>query len=256
MSENCEVVLKKMGTPGPVAQVSDEKIIATGKAMEDQGLKVTGWSLRGQIGAGGSTYLMRKWTEYKEQQGVSKDHVGSNLNEHYLAPELEDKIKILIGDISKQVDSFAVASDLLANTNAEKKARSNYENVINDNQELIEQQDIAEALLAEADASNLNLNEQMDELRSQISALEKVYLNVKEQLSHEKENSIRLKESLNDNTIQFNKVSEEKLQLEKQVVKLEMIIENKESTIIRESDFIQRFEEIQKQLLSRLPLST
>jgi chromosome segregation ATPase len=256
MLENDEVVLKKMGTPGPISQLSVERIIATGKAMEQQGINVTGWSLRGQIGEGGAKYLSRKWTEYKEQQGVSTDHVGSNLNEHYLAPALEDKIKILIGDISKQVDSFAVESDLLANTNAEKKARSNYENVISDNQELIEQQDIAEALLAEADASNFNLNEQMDELRSQISALEKVYLKVKEQLSHEKENSIRLKESLNDNSIQFKNVSDEKLQLERQVVKLEMIIENKESTIIRESDFIQRFEEIQKQLLSRLPLST
>ena len=156
---------KKLGRK---ASLTPEKIIEAIQAIQDEGGDVTACRIRTKTGTGGLSNITNVMESYlKNQMGLTK--VDSDPTEsHILAPGLEDKVKMLISDLSQQVNNFALESDLLANSLAEKRARSAYETMIENNKKLVNEQSLTIKIFDEVEAKNDYLIEQHIAIKTEL----------------------------------------------------------------------------------------
>ena len=154
---------KKLGRK---ASLTPEKIIETIEKMQRDEDKVTACTIRGQIGFGGLSNITTVLETFlKEQTGISLSE-NELIETHVLSPDLEDKANILLGDLSQQINNFLLESDLLANNLAEKRARSAYDSMIENNRKLVDEQSLTIKMFDEVEAKNDELNEQIAEIET------------------------------------------------------------------------------------------
>ena len=140
---------KKLGRK---ASLTPEKIIETIEQMQRDGDKVTACTIRGQLGFGGLSNITTVLETFlKEQTGISLSE-NELIETHVLSPDLEDKVNMLLSDLSRQINNFAQESDLLANNLAEKRARSAYDSMIENNKKLVDEQSLTIKMFDEVEA--------------------------------------------------------------------------------------------------------
>lgn len=153
---------------GRKASLTPEKIIETIEQMQRDGDKVTACTIRGQIGFGGLSNITTVLETFlKEQSGISLSE-NELIETHVLSPGLEDKVNMLLSDLSLQVNNFAHESDLLAKTLAEKRARSAYDSIIENNKKLVDEQSLTIKMFDEVEAKNDELIEQITEMEERL----------------------------------------------------------------------------------------
>jgi hypothetical protein len=222
-TKNSIVELKKAGRK---PKVSLEQIIDGADLLKSQRREITGWTLRDAIGAGGPSYLISEWEQYQAEIGVTYNVNEEKIDDYILPAALEDKRNILIADVSLQINNFAIESDALANTIAEKKARSAYETMMQNNKKLVEEQDLASRLLLDADLENEKHQEQISLLRGDNKSHIKSIGNLQSKLDKTNEEYTRAKFLLAQ--AQSDLIDEEKKRsvLEKLEIKLNTKLED------------------------------
>ena len=202
--ESSVIELKKSGRK---PKISLEQVIKASGILQQQKREITGWTLRDVIGSGGPQYLLGLWNEYEEKEGLVSKDTEVTSEGHVLSAELEEKVSTFLMDISKQVNDFALESDQAATRISEKKARAAYETLMTTNKQLVDEQDLANRLIEEADT----LNEQQLEA---IKLLEDANLALSE-----KEQNLLLKieqlESINAEALKELDLCKEQLHIEK-----------------------------------------
>ncbi|KTF19546.1 DNA-binding protein [Pseudoalteromonas sp. 10-33] len=202
--ESSVIELKKSGRK---PKISLEQVIKASGILQQQKREITGWTLRDVIGSGGPQYLLGLWNEYEEKEGLVSKDTEVTTEGHVLSAELEEKVSTFLMDISKQVNDFALESDQAATRISEKKARAAYETLMTTNKQLVDEQDLANRLIEEADT----LNEQQLEA---IKLLEDANLALSE-----KEQNLLLKieqlESINAEALKELDLCKEQLHIEK-----------------------------------------
>jgi chromosome segregation ATPase len=159
-------ITKRNKTLGRKATLVPEKIIETIQAIQNEGGNVTPCIIRRKIGFGGLENISKILDSYLKEQVDSVLVKDNPIENHILPPDLEDKANILLGDLSQQINNFLLESDLLANTLAEKRARSAYDSMIENNKKLVDEQSLTIKMFDEVEAKNDELNEQIAEIET------------------------------------------------------------------------------------------
>ena len=156
---------KKMGRK---PSLSPDKIIETIKELQSDNNDVTPCIIRGRIGFGGLGNISSVLESYlKEQNGISLSE-KILIETHILPPDLEDKRNMLLTDLTLQVSNFALESDLLANNIAEKRARSAYDTMIENNKNLVDEQSLTIKIFDEVEAKNSELVNHISNIEIQL----------------------------------------------------------------------------------------
>lgn len=181
---------KKLGRK---ATLSPEEIIATIKQMQKDGDKISPSTIRGKITFGGLTNITSVLESFLEEQSGTELSINEPIESHILAPDLEDKVNMLISDLSLQLNNFALESDLLANNIAEKRARSAYDTMIENNKNLVDEQSLTIKIFDEVEAKNSelvnhisNIETQLLDEQKKLLALDKVISKANDELDHSK----------------------------------------------------------------------
>lgn len=172
-------VVKEKKKMGRKVTLTPDKIISTIKALQDDSSDVTPCIIRKKIGFGGLGNITKVMETFLQNQtGISLSE-SEPKEAHILPPDLEDKRNMLLTDLTLQVSNFAIESDLLANNLAEKKARSAYENIIQNNQKIADELTQTIKMFDEIEVKNDALNEQiitvetrLENEQAKLSALE------------------------------------------------------------------------------------
>lgn len=161
-------VVKEKKKLGRKPTLTPDKIISTIKALQDDSCDVTPCIIRKKIGFGGLGNIADVMDSFlKEQTGVSMSE-SDPIENHILAPDLEDKVNMLISDLSLQVNNFALESDLLATNIANKRARSAYDTMIENNKKLVDEQNLTIKIFDEVETKNDELNEKNTEIETRL----------------------------------------------------------------------------------------
>jgi chromosome segregation ATPase len=201
--------------------LSSAEIIATIKKMQKDGDKISPSTIRSKITFGGLTNITSVLEKFLEEQNGTEVSINEPIENHVLSPELEDKVNMLINDISQQVNDFSIESDLLANNLAEKKARSAYDCMIENNRKLVDEQNLTVKIFDEVEAKN-------DELIEQITSIEA-------KLETEKYNSIALNSDL-------SKANDEQERLKLTISDLQTTLSTSEANNKTSDKLITKFE--------------
>lgn len=148
--------------------LSREEIIATIKQMRKDGDKISPSTIRSKITFGGLTNITSVLEEYMKEEGEANASTIVPIENHALSPELEAKINILLSDLTQQINNFSLESDLLANNIAEKRARSAYDTMIENNKKLVDEQNSTIKIFDEVEAKNDELNVQVVEIETRL----------------------------------------------------------------------------------------
>lgn len=162
------MTVKEKKKLGRKPTLSAEQIIATIVQMQKDGDKVTPSTIRTKITFGGLTNISSVLEEFLEKQNGTEVSISEPIENHVLSPELEDKVNILLSDLSQQINNFSLESDLLANSIASKRARSAYETMIENNKKLVDEQNLTIKIFDEVEAKNDELNEQIIDMESRL----------------------------------------------------------------------------------------
>jgi len=220
--ENSVVELKKSGRK---PNVTLEQVIKGAEILVQQKREITGWTLRDAIGSGGPKYLISVWEQYQIEKGVIND-VREEAREDYILPaELEGKIDILFADISLQINNFAIESDALANNIAEKKARSAYEAMMQNNKKLVEEQDLANRMIEDSDDQLEAKNKLIETLEMKVFSQKKSIESLKAKLEKNEDEHVRTKFMLSEAQCNTSELTEKCTSLEKLEIKLNTKVE-------------------------------
>ncbi len=217
---------KEISKPGRKTEVSPEQVIKAASILQEQRRKITGWSLREVIGSGGPNNLLNIYQSHESKNSDVVLNEDIEVEKHILPPPLEDKISILLGDISRQINIFACESDSLANTLADKKAHSAYETMIQSNKELVEEQDLANQIIIKADEESDALRLNVTQLKTDFQTQQKSLNNSNNEIIKISDELTRCKFILAETQSKFQDSSTENLSLAKAITKLETRLED------------------------------
>lgn len=230
---------KKLGRK---ASLTPEKIIETIEQMQRDGDKVTACTIRGQLGFGGLSNITTVLETFlKEQTGISLSE-NELIDTHVLSPDLEDKVNMLLSDLSLQINNFAQESDLLANNLAEKRARSAYDSMIENNKKLVDEQSLTIKMFDEVEAKNDELIEQITEMEKRLKNEQKQISALDADLSKANDELARLKLLISNKEESLSTSETKNKSLEKLITKIETRLEDSvkdkdivvsESTLLR-----------------------
>lgn len=230
---------KKLGRK---ASLTPEKIIETIEQMQRDGDKVTACTIRGQLGFGGLSNITTVLETFlKEQTGISLSE-NELIETHVLSPDLEDKVNMLLSDLSGQINNFAQESDLLANNLAEKRARSAYDSMIENNKKLVDEQSLTIKMFDEVEAKNDELIEQITEMEKRLKNEQKQISALDADLSKANDELARLKLLISNKEESLSTSETKNNSLEKLITKIETRLEDSvkdkdiivsESTLLR-----------------------
>lgn len=230
---------KKLGRK---ASLTPEKIIETIEQMQRDGDKVTACTIRGQLGFGGLSNITTVLETFlKEQTGISLSE-NELIETHVLSPDLEDKVNMLLSDLSVQINNFAQESDLLANNLAEKRARSAYDSMIENNKKLVDEQSLTIKMFDEVEAKNDELIEQITEMEKRLKNEQKQISALDADLSKANDELARLKLLISNKEESLSTSETKNKSLEKLITKIETRLEDSvkdkdiivsESTLLR-----------------------
>lgn len=216
------VTLKKAGRK---PEVTLAQVIKAAEILKQQKRDITGWTLRDVIGSGGPNYLNELWLEHEKQAGIAPDDIQPANEEHVLSTELEKKVNSFLADISTQINNFALESDQLAIRIAERKAKAAYEILMTTNKQLVDEQDLANRMIEEADTLNQQQLEALQLLEEKNIALSSTEQQLLTKIEKLEANNLKIQKNLEAcrNSLESEKarVSE----LEKSEVKLATKVE-------------------------------
>jgi len=178
----------------------------------------------------------------------------NKLDSHILPPVLEDKINILISDISKQVNDFSIESDLLANNLAEKKARSTYDVMIDSHKKLVDEQTLTMKIFDEIEANKDELIEQVSDIEEKLETEKNKSSTLDIELSKKQDELSQLKLVRSDlqaalSTSETKNITSDKL-ITKLETRLEYSIIDKDKAVSESNDFRTQLTEISSRLKS------
>ena len=221
-TENSVVELKKSGRK---PDVTLDQVIKGAEILAQQKREITGWTLRDAIGSGGPKYLISVWEQYQIENGVINNVLEETVEDYVLPVELEDKIRLLIADISLQINNFATESDSLANKIAEKKARSAYETMMQNNKKLVEEQDLANRMIEESDVQLETINKLIETLEVKTSSQKKSIKALEGTLAQSEDEHVRTKFILAEAKSKVSELTKKCTTLEKSEIKLTTKVE-------------------------------
>ena len=230
---------KKLGRK---ASLTPEKIIETIEQMQRDGDKVTACTIRGQLGFGGLSNITTVLETFLKEQTVISLSENELIETHVLSPDLEDKVNMLLSDLSGQINNFAQESDLLANNLAEKRARSAYDSMIENNKKLVDEQSLTIKMFDEVEAKNDELIEQITEMEKRLKNEQKQISALDADLSKANDELARLKLLISNKEESLSTSETKNKSLEKLITKIETRLEDSvkdkdivvsESTLLR-----------------------
>ncbi len=218
-------VVKEKKKLGRKATLTPDKIITTIKALQDDSCDVTPCIIRKKIGFGGLGNIAAVMDSFlKEQTGISLSESTPTEN-HILAPDLEDKVNMLISDLSLQVNNFALESDLLATNIADKRARSAYDTMIENNKKLVDEQNLTIKIFDEVETKNDELNEKIIEIETRLENEQVKSAALDADLSRANDESARLNLLISDTKVSLSESTTKNKSLEKLITKIETRLE-------------------------------
>jgi len=242
---------KKLGRK---ATLVPEKIIETIQAIQAEGREATPCIIRKTIGFGGLENIGKVLKKYQKEQSSISLTEKNLIETHILSPGLEDKINMLLNDISQQVNDFSIESDQLANNLAEKKARSDYETMIDDNQKLVDEQILTIKLFDEVEVKNHELNEQISETEIKLENEKSNVIALNTSLDKANNEVTRLKQLLSEREAILSTLETKNLSFEKLITKtetqLELSIKDKEIAVNESIKIRNQLTEISSKLKS------
>lgn len=203
-----------------------DKIIATIKQMKKDGDNVTPSTIRTRITFGGLTNISNVLEKFLKEEGEANESSIVPIENHALSPELEAKINILLSDLTLQINSFSIESDLLANKIAEKRARSAYETMIENNKKLVDEQNLTIKIFDEVEAKNDELNEQIVEIETRLENEQENFSALNADLTKANNELARLKSLLSDTKTSLTTSETKNKSLEKLITKTETRLES------------------------------
>lgn len=234
-NEKTHIENKKVGRK---PSVTLEQVVEAAKELQSQNRAIIGWSLRSVLGEGGPKYLINLWEDYANSQGMYSDKESdSSIDDHVLTPELEAKVNLMLGNISQQLNSFALESDHLANHMAQKKAKTAYESLMLENNQLKEELDLGSSIIENLDEKIEKLNTEIESLIIQIKDLTQNEYVFENRISNLLEIQGKAAENLENMQKEFKHEQNKSLELIKSETKLktqvEMYIAAKEESIAK-----------------------
>lgn len=220
------MTVKEKKKLGRKATLSSEKIIETIEKMQKDGDKVTACTIRRQIGFGGLSNITTVLESFMTEQTGLPLTDNEQIGNHVLSPELEDKVNILLSDLCLQINSFSLESDLLANNIAEKRARSAYETMIQNNQKLVDEQDLTIKIFDEVEAKNDELNYIITEMEAKIEKEQAKSSALGTDLSKVNDESARLNTLISNLKESLSTSETKNKSLEKLITKIETRLED------------------------------
>ncbi len=219
-------VTKEMKKTGRKSQVPLEEIIKAAAVLQAQRRKITGWSLRQEIGSGGPKNLITTWENHNNEKGEIILNENKLIEDYILPPSLEDKRNIFLGDISLQINAFVHESDKLANSLAEKKARSAYDLMMQSNKDMVEEHDIANQIIVKTDEENAELKSQIYKVQQELLAKQNITNDLTNNISKINDELTRIKFILAEAQSNLHSSTTENLSLGKSITKLETRLED------------------------------
>jgi len=213
---------KKVGRP---PTLTPEEIIATIKKMQKDGDKITPSTIRGRIDYGGLNNIRTVLDHFLNEQNQTDVSISDLLENHVLSPELEDIINSCIRDLTQKIKCFSLESDRLANNTAKKKARSDYETMIDDNQKLVDEQNLTIKLFDEIEVKNHELNEQISETEVKLENEKSNVIALNTRLDKENNEVTRLKQLISEKESILSTLEDKNLSFEKLITKTETQLE-------------------------------
>jgi hypothetical protein len=217
---------KDIKKSGRKSQALLEEIIKAAAVLQEQSRKITGWSLRQEIGSGGPKNLITTWENHNNEKGEVILNENKSIEDYILPPSLEDKRNIFLGDISFQINAFVHESDKLANSLAEKKARSAYDLMMQSNKDMVEEHDIANQIIVKADEENAELKSQIYKIQQELLAKQNITNDLTNNISKINDELTRVKFILAEAQSNLQDSTTENLSLGKSVTKLETRLED------------------------------
>jgi chromosome segregation ATPase len=219
-------VVKEKKKMGRKPSLSPDEIIETIKDLQNDNRDITPCTIRREIGHGGLGNINAVMESFlKNQTGISIAE-NSSTESHILAPDLEDKVNMLISDLSLQLNHFALESDLLANNIAEKRARSAYETMIDNNRKLVDEQDLTIKIFDEVETKNEELNEKITEIETRLENEQVKSAALDKSLSKAADESTRLNVLISETRTNLSTSEAKNHSLEKLITKAETRLED------------------------------
>jgi chromosome segregation ATPase len=219
-------VVKEKKKMGRKPSLSPDEIIETIKDLQNENRDITPCTIRREIGHGGLGNINAVMESFlKNQTGISIAE-NSSTESHILAPDLEDKVNMLISDLSLQLNHFALESDLLANNIAEKRARSAYETMIDNNRKLVDEQALTIKIFDEVETKNEELNEKITEIETRLENEQVKSAALDKSLSKAADESTRLNVLISETRTNLSTSEAKNKSLEKLITKIETRLED------------------------------
>jgi len=222
---NMSTAIKEKKKPGRPPILSPEEIISTIKQMQKDGVKITPSTIRGRLDYGGLTNISSVLNNFLEEQNQTDESITELIENHILSPELENIINSCISDLTQKIKSFSLESDRLANNTAKKKARSDYETMIDDNQKLVDEQNLTIKLFDEIEVKNHELNEQISETEVKLENEKSNVIALNTRLDKENNEVTRLKQLISEKESILSTLEDKNLSFEKLITKTETQLE-------------------------------
>ncbi len=220
---NITIEKKKLGRK---PSLTPDKIIGAIQEIQAEGRDATPCIVRKKIGFGGLENISKVLESYQQEQSSNSLTEKILIDTHILSPELEDKVNMLLDDISQQVNDFSIESDLLANNIADKKARSAYDTMIENNKKLVDEQTHIMEIFDEVDEKNDELIEQISDIVSKLENEQTKSIALDSDLSKANDEQERLTLTISDLQITLSTSETNNKASDKLITKLETRLED------------------------------
>ncbi|NQY87414.1 MAG: hypothetical protein HRT51_06595 [Colwellia sp.] len=246
-------VVKEKNKMGRKVTLTPDKIIETIKELQNDKRDVTPCTIRKSIGSGGLGNISSVLQSYlKEQRGISLSE-SEPQETHILPPALEDKLNMILSDLSQQLNNFSLESDQLATNIAEKKARSAYENIIQHNQQINGELTLTIKIFDEIEVKNDEMTEQITEIQIMLENEQIKSSALDASLSKANDESTRLNLLVSETKVSLSTSETKNKSLEKLITKAETRLEgsitDKEIAVKESIKTITQLTQIESELL-------
>lgn len=145
---------------GRTPEVTNDQIIEVGLKLEAEGSRISAWKLRNVIGAGTPARLMKVWENYKAESG-GVVAVAETKEDSLLPPEVEDNLRLMLGQLNGSIESLAIQINNAAVRAADKRVQSEYEASKKAKENAEQELSEAEIALTQSDQKTSQLEEML-----------------------------------------------------------------------------------------------
>ncbi|MDU4254584.1 DNA-binding protein [Pseudomonas sp.] len=190
MTTTGQPVEQPTSTTGRPVEVSDEKVIETGKALEAAKMRVTGTMLRKHIGGGTPSRMIRVWEAHKQGETVQAEAAATTL-----PIELEDVLKVATDQQAAALRAIVVNMHTVSTRVAERRVAEISQKAAEEREGFKEELQLAEEMLEAADQTSAELRDELAQLRAALTDKTAELATLTERLDHSRAELAEAKES-------------------------------------------------------------